>query len=483
MIPFATMRIFKPSPKRQSHGSTSGLPLSVCGSYYNIMLNSFGPAPHWLRETTGTAAWLFAFVLLAVLAFSSGCGKKGDGKSDGTGSTERRAPETSESRDVPARNFHRPVLTRSNPDQGAGTLSVKLVTDNIRYQLKGSEDFEVTPDSLASRIKPDGRKILWNPNWIYHGIGGVRIPACAFSPDKSVFAVLENFGGPDGPYGSHIILFETSGWHILQIYRLPDKKAIALDFSGNGKRIALHAEKQPGLKMPPSIILMNITSGDLVQERQIPEKELRSMLMHRRRIFFTAQNEDSVYAIDINVPESGLTSYNCGISGGHLSLDKPGNELAVSGPGKTVVLDPETGSPVREIKTPAEYVPEHVFSIREGYVFSAAGKETTVFRKGIKRILSQAGGKVVALFRNRNELLVSHGIRDEISLFRLPDLSEIVRFEPARTKPQTRGGSVVYAAFLEDHGKYALLDDKGNFYLYWQPGKKWRKELIFEPEK
>jgi hypothetical protein len=75
-------------------------------------------------------------------------------------------------------------------------------------------------------------------------------------------------------------------------------------------------------------------------------------------------------------------------------------------------------------------------------------------------------------------------LNNQISLFEVPDLTEVADFIPANVNPKTKGYAL-FTDFLVHQNKYLVIDSYGNFCLYakYLKSKKWKKKIILCPKK
>ena len=116
--------------------------------------------------------------------------------------------------------------------------------------------------SFAAKLEPlnSGKVIRWSPQWRSEIMTGVRLPAAAISPDRTVIVIAETLGEPQGPFGTRLVFLDTCSWTISAVHHLWKKDIQAIAVAPD-HTLVLAARGQEAFKSSDELILLDFWSG------------------------------------------------------------------------------------------------------------------------------------------------------------------------------------------------------------------------------
>ena len=389
--------------------------------------------------------------------------------------------------------FTSPVFQLKNWDKDVKKPEVADDASNIIKESKdpdGKDTFaesEITlktpPECLAGKLPPSNEKILWTPKWFFEGTGGIRLPAFSLSQDKSVLAIIETTGTHEGPNGSRIILFNTYNWQILRIHEFPENKITKMCFINERNRMALWSEKQTSIKKPYELIVTGIDKGGIKYYSREIKSEITDIISFDDHILVKslADAPESIYCFDsddISKPAKKLSSSN---SGGVFALSPDRTRFALAGNKSIEIFESAGLALIKKTEVDVDYTPENaVFAGRnDWFAISAYNKPAFFLKDTLKKQFCDISGHTLNYNSADKALFIEKYLNNQISVFEVPDLTEVADLIPANVNPKTKGYAL-FTDYLEHQNKYLMIDSYGNLCLYakYLKSKKWKKKII-----
>lgn len=344
--------------------------------------------------------------------------------------------------------------------------------------------------SLAERLssRNSGKVIRWSPQWTNSGTGGVRLPAVALSPDKSIILLVETLGEDGGPYSSRLVFLDTHSWTIPAVHHLWQKDVRAAAVTPSGIPVLISRAQEP-FKTPDEILLMDPWKGSITLA--LAEPGAKAVAVDRRnRLFITHSAESgqagkvAVYTVrdDFSFARQEIASSNAAPA---VAFSPDGQTVFLSGDKALESFRSSDLRPLETVALPDGFATESLLVLPDGTVIAAPEKRLRMraaaihdgqagfFGEVSDGILIPPSGtdkKFFGAVMSRNGRIVR---------FSLPSLQETASVEPEKSRPRTTGNPQAVYAF--ETGAIAVLDERGSFYLLYRDstGKRWRKDLLF----
>ena len=423
---------------------------------------------------------IFAFLLVSVVRAD---------KSEPTKETKQSGDDS---------DFVKPVFQLKNWDKDVKKPEVADDSSNITKEKRGPDEKETVDDSeitlktpaecLAGKLPPNNEKIVWTPKWSFEGVGGVRLPGFSLSQDKSILAIIEITGTQEGPNGSRIILFNTYNWQILRIHEFPENKITKLCFINERNRIALWSEKQNSIKKPYELIVMGIDKGGIKSSSREIKTGITDIFSINDYILVKSMSDapENIYCFDsddISKPAKRLKSSNLG---GVFAISPDKTRFALAGNKNIEIFESAGLSLIKKIDLDIDYMPENaVFAGKNDWIaISAYNKPAFFLKDTLKKQFCDISGHTLDYNGEDKVLFIEKYINNQISVFEVPDLTEVAGFIPANVNPKTNGYAI-FADYLKHQNKYVVIDSYGNLCLYakYLKSKKWKKKIIIGVKK
>ncbi|MBO4631965.1 MAG: hypothetical protein J5858_08590 [Lentisphaeria bacterium] len=400
---------------------------------------------------------------------------------------ENRKPEV----EVKSGPLNVAVLT---PDDPAAAPSREKVSRK-EQALRKSFRTERPANSFASKLEPlnSGKIIRWMP---HHGedFSGVRLPAVAISPDKSIIVIAETLGENQGPFGSRLIFLDTHSWTITAVHHLRQKNICRIALSPDHIPV-LVSRGQEAFRSSDEIILLDPWSGQIRQSLSLPG--VRNIFINSRNRLFAVFDPESSRARSVAVFDSLLKNG-----------DAESKELQSANLSPIVAFSPDNsrfylaGDQTLEIFKDSDLRKEAGIPLPRGFITASllALPDHTVIAAPASHLqlpaIAVRNGKVQEFGeKSRGLLFPLPGRKDQlfgavmnrkgrISQFALSTLEEQSGVNPEESRPRTIGDPMAVFAFARIPA-LAVLDENGCFYLLYQEpsGKRWHKEMLFTSTK
>ena len=395
-------------------------------------------------------------------------------------------------------DFVKPVFQLKNWEKDIKKPEVSDDSSNITKEKKGTDEKDTVDDSeitlktptecLAGKLPPNNEKIIWTPKWSFEGVGGVRLPGFSLSQDKSILAIIETTGTQEGPNGSRIILFNTYNWQILRIHEFPENKITKLCFINERNRLALWSEKQNSIKKPYELIVAGIDKGGIKASTREIKTEITGIFSINDYILVKslADSPEDIYCFgsdDISKSAKRLKSSN---SGGVFAISPDKTRFALAGNKNIEIFETAGLSLIKKIEVDVDYIPENaVFAGKNDWIaISAYNKPAFFYKDTFKKQLCDISGHTLNYNSEDKVIFIEKYLNNQVSVFEVPDLTEVAGFIPANVNPKTNGYAI-FTDYLKHQNRYVVMDSYGNLCLYakYLKSKKWKKKIIIGSKK
>lgn len=438
---------------------------------------------------------ILLILLVTFFTFISGCGKKTTKKSALPNKVTKKVvdqPKPKEevlSPDEFSEAFTKPSYRNKN---APGEKSPEI--EKLPYKINSLEksafandeykDNEPPVGTLAAKLQSND-KYFWLPKWHFVGKGEVYLPGAAISEDRSILAILETVPrGDERNKGTMIILINTYNWTISRIHYFKENLFSKVFFVH--KRMELIVLEEPQLDIKYNKIhKINIRSGKIVSSSlDIPDSVTGITVSPKGGEVFlsTANQTPNYYIFSVKNLNKKPKKRKCSIDKAFLAVYQ--NRIAVMGEKKITTYKISFPQKMLEIPNPNGAIPDNAVFIgsEDKIAYSTYLKPLTVSVGEKSKTLSNSAGRVIFYREDLNILAFEEFMNRQITFVRLSDFSVITNLIPNRIKPKTQSGALLLS-YLPHHDRYLVLDTQGHLCLYNKPGKKWRKQIIFEAQK
>jgi len=345
--------------------------------------------------------------------------------------------------------------------------------------------------SLAAKIQPKG-SVAWRPAWRFKGAGGPWLAGMELSGDGSVLAFVETTGKETGPFGSRVVLYSVNQWRTLKVFEL-DFKINSFAFVPDGSMILAASERQPELKQPFALHLVDLQLGAVSAGSQALPAAIRSIACaSSAAAFVTVENGDSILSFDLDNLKAAPKRQKSRNASGVLALSKDGSLLAAAGKSgvdffKVEGLDLQLDDSVD--------LPEGIGNVgklimldgRKEYLLaprasSNSSDATVLVRPSSQRKLVSYGSELAACSASSKEPMIFavSKLNGGMTAFSLPSLDADLTASVEEMSPRS-SGAPFQIAYIPSSDILLFLDSCGNFYSLKRSPKerKWYKTIIF----
>lgn len=340
--------------------------------------------------------------------------------------------------------------------------------------------------SVAARVFDAKSVYHWRPNWFFIGAGQTRLPIAVLSDDQSVLAIVETLGARDGPYASRIVFVDTYRWIVSRVVQLKKRHVTRMVFGAPPASLICWCERQPSLRRPSELVVVNGRDGSITSSDAVADVKISSMILDakNKRLLLKSADAGTVGRLSLDDVTAKPDMFRVGVNGGPIAVSPDGSRLAMGGEGVVKMVSLDDFKPVSEVKLDwASPVRKIVFADANDRMALLLESDRVVFLKNrFQTTLTDMGAGPLRYEKERNTLVVGELKNDEIKFVPTPDLTPVTSAFPSKLRPRTRG-AVAFIAYLNHLDKYLILDDNGNLYVIYKPGRRWKKHLLFSAMK
>ena len=407
------------------------------------------------------------------------------------GSFKVRYADTEQNRKKPeVRDTQENVSILKKDDPGT---AVKQERISKKEQLRRDSFRTKRPEgSFAAHLEPinSGKVIRWSPQWHSEIASGVRLPAVAISPDRTMIVIAETLGEPQGPFGTRLVFLDTCSWTITAVHHLW-KKDVRFIAAAPDHTLVLAARGQEAFKSSDEIILLDPRNGREKQTLSLPG--VRGVYIDPAgRIFavFARESEKcSSIALYPDLLKNGSPATKEIKSSNHspvLAFSRDGSQFAAAGERAVELFRISDLRLIESTPLPDEFVTADLLIAGDTVI---AAPESRLQRRAMafRSSWHQEFGE------NSFGLLVPQpddpdhffgavmNRKGRVSRIALTTLKEQSGVDPEEGRPRTTGDPKAVFAFPKIKVT-AVLDEKGCFYLLYldAAGKRWQKEILIK---
>ena len=348
--------------------------------------------------------------------------------------------------------------------------------------------------SFAEKLAPlnNGKIIRWSPQWHSGSVDGVRLPAVAISPDRSIIIIAETLGEQQGPFGTRLVFLDTTSWTITAVHHLWKHDVRFIAISPNHIPV-LVARGQEAFKSQDKILLLDPWSGKIKNELPLPD--VRRVYISKDNRLFAVFDRESDKAKEIAVyktlpadpDNTALRTLKTGSSSPVLAFSPDGKFFGAAGDKALVIFKLSDFKILADTPLPSDFITADLLLMPDGSVIAAPEsrlqRSAVIIRNGWVQEFGEKSGGMLFPSQKQSDKLFGHVLnrRGRISITALSSLKEQQGVDPEEGRPRTVGDP--RAVFpLPGNKAFAVLDEKGCFYLlYLDPaGKRWRKEILIK---
>ena len=448
----------------------------------------------------------YILFLVSLLVLSVSCGKSSDESTDKKKNTSGTAviSESPTEENVTSDNSE-----TVDPDEFSKAFSKgpvieetpknePLSDDGSRYFKKGhlaenrfenSEFLENTPPKASLADKVGGEeKYSWLPNWDYSGKGGVHLPAAAISSDKSLLALLENVpSGREGVKSTLLVLINTYNWNINAIYYYPGKLFSKIEFQKETPSVIVWEAPQKESK-EGFLHSVNLRNGEIIAS-STPVKAASVDFAIRgeggdEMILKTGNKKSTLYVFNRESLDKTPQTVKCDQAEGRIAVPPDNTLFAFAGKDKIELFKFSDYLKLKDIPLNIKDTPECFIFAGDNKTFALMSymKPCSLISDNVSTELCEMSGRAIFYNAPMHNLCYEEYKNRTIKILDMQTMETVGEFSPEKIKPKTLGNALL-ADYLPHLQKYMIMDMNGNLSLFYKPGKRWRKRLIFSPIK
>ena len=394
----------------------------------------------------------------------------------------KKKPEVRDSQD----NVN--ILQKGTPGAAAeqARISKKEQAQRDAFRTKRPEG------SFAAALEPIniGKVIRWSPQWHSEIATGVRLPAAAISPDRTVIIIAETLGEPHGPFGTRLVFLDTCSWTITAVHHLW-KKDVRFIAAAPDHTLVLAARGQEAFKSSDEIIQLDPRNG---REKQVlPLPGVRRVYIDPAGRLFAVFASESEKSSRIELYESFLKDGSREMkeleSTNHspvLAFSRDGSQIAVSGDHAVELFRISDLRLIESTPLPEGFITADLLIAGDTVIAapeSRLQRRAMAFRSSWHQEFGENSyGMLVPQPDDPEHFFGAVMTRKgRISRIILSTLKEQSGVNPEDGRPRTVGNPKAVFAFPKIKVT-AVLDEKGCFYLLYldAAGKRWQKEILIK---
>lgn len=360
-------------------------------------------------------------------------------------------------------------------------------TDNLKIETLPADavqpSAESAADTLAAAVGKPGKKFHWSPKWLLSkGIGGVRLPDIAISPDRSVLVVIETVGAASGPFGGRIIAINPENGDILRVYELKNFFPKIIAFVPGARKLVFWSAGQTLVKSCNELVSLDLSSGEIGSAVPAGSADIADLAVSSDGdwIFLKPAGEKEILRFSIDEPAAPPVKIISANANGRFAVNE--SLLALAGESRLEVFSAEDGRPVKTIAIPTGHrIRGLTFAGRDDwFAFNTAEGRTALVKNKSIWDLSPHGTPLLFFDRGNGWLGVGLQKKNEVCFFKpLDPENKLSRFLPASVRPATRS-PIRFMAPLKRRDSFIAIDKAGRFMRLERDKKRWRKSVLLD---
>ena len=385
------------------------------------------------------------------------------------------------------------VLDKDDPAAAEKTVKISAKEKALRQSFRSKR-----PDgSFAAKLEPlnSGKVIRWLPQQFSELAGGVRLPAVAISPDRTVIVFAETLGELKGPFGTRLVFLDTCTWKLTAVHHLW-KKRIGWIAVSPDHQLVLAALGQEMLKTQDEVIVLDPWSGR--EKQAVPLPGVRKVFVHPEngRVFATfaagSERENRIAVFDRLLKKSDPAFREVKVENrnGVIGFSRDGRMICLAGDRSLEEIKDSDLNLLDKYPLPSGFETAALLIQADGSAVAAPSaaqhRPAVIFENGAAREFGSASRGILLDYPAESAkvfgAVMSH--RGKICKIVQSTLEEQESIIPEDSRPRTTGDPIAVFAFA-GHKALAVLDERGCFYLIYRDlsGKRWQKEILIEPAK
>jgi|GEM_PF-1919525 len=389
---------------------------------------------------------------------------------------------------VQAQQDNLAVLTPDDPAAAEKTEKMSRKEKQLRQSFRTKRP----ENSFAAKLAPlnDGKVIRWSPFWMSESAKGVRLPAAAVSPDKSIIILAETLGGLNGPFGTRLVFLDTHSWTITAVHHLMNKDVRFIAISPDNTPV-LVARGQKVFKTVDELIRLDAWTGKIKQS--VPMPGLRKVYINSRGRLFAVFDPESENSRTVRVYDhlvrDGRAEARILLSENRtpvIAFLAHNQRFFLAGDKKLEQFKESDLKLLDSTPLPEGFVTASLLVMQDGTAILAP--ETDLQRTaiaisidGTREFGEKSRGMLLHSRKNPEKMFTSvMNRKGRIVQFAVSSLKELQSVSPEDSRPRTVGDP--QAVFVLPHCQaITVLDERGCFYLLYQDpaGLRWHKEILF----
>lgn len=346
--------------------------------------------------------------------------------------------------------------------------------------------------SLAAALEPIniGKVIRWSPQWHSEIATGVRLPAVAISPDRTVIIIAETLGEPQGPFGTRLVFLDTCSWTITAVHHLW-KKDVRFLAAAPDHTLVLVTRGQDAFKSSDEIILLDPRNG---REKQVlPLPGVRRVYIDPAGWIFAvfaheSEKSNRVKVYSSLIKDGSQTGFEW-VTSNHspvIAFSPDGSQYAAAGDKAVELYRKSDCRLIESTPLPDGFVTADLLIAGDTVIAapeSRLQRRAMAFRSSWHQEFGENSyGMLVPQPDDPDQFFGAVMSRKgRISRIILSTLKEQSGVNPEDGRPRTVGDPKAVFAFPKLKVT-AVLDEKGCFYLLYldAAGKRWQKEILIK---
>lgn len=319
---------------------------------------------------------------------------------------------------------------------------------------------------------------------------GVRLPAAAISPDRTVIVIAETLGEPQGPFGTRLVFLDTCSWTISAVHHLWKKDIQAIAVAPD-HTLVLAARGQEAFKSSDELILLDFWSG---REKQVlPLPGLRKIYADASGKIFTVFARESEKSNRIGLYPSLLKDGSREVkelksanSAPVLAFSRDGSKFAAAGDKAVEIFRQSDLRIIESTPLPEGFITADLLLTGDTAIAAPESRlqrpAITIRGSSIREFGEKSRGMLFVQTDDPDQFFGAVMARKgRISRIALATLKEKTGVNPEDGRPRTTGDPKAVFSFAAIKVT-AVLDERGCFYLLYRDlaGKRWRKEILFK---